>query len=221
MTIQHLLADAIPPLKVSDSVEHALGLLMELRAQHLPVVDGEGYLVGIVSEDQLLEAFNPGVDVGMLIGPEPISARPHHHVFEVTKLMLQHELSTLPVCDIQGRYRGLVQRSDIFDQFARMLSTQENGAILALEVDPGDYSLSTLVYVIEQNGAKILSVASERPDQAGGDIRVTLKLNVTDTARVRHVLEHHGYRVVASFSDVDTDTEIQERARAFMRYLEV
>jgi hypothetical protein len=50
---------------------------------------------------------------------------------------------------------------------------------------------------------------------------VTVKLNATDTARIRHVLEHHGYRVVASFSELEDDNDLQFRIQEFMRYLEV
>ena len=108
----------------------------------------------------------------------------------------------------------------MFDQFARMFSTQESGAIVAIEVSPRDYSLSQLVYTIEQNDVKILSIATEMPTVSTGSIRITLKLNVHDTARVRHMLEHHGYQVVASFSEED-DEELQYRVQEFMRYLEV
>lgn len=87
-------------------------------------------------------------------------------------------------------------------------------------MDPADYSLSRLVYTIEQNDVKILSVASESPDDQGM-VRVTLKLNVNDTARVRHVLEHEGYRVVASFSETDDEEDLKLRVQEFMRYLEV
>jgi len=52
-------------------------------------------------------------------------------------------------------------------------------------------------------------------------IAVTLKLNTTDTARVRHVLEHQGYRIVASFSEEEDDEEFRNRIQEFMRYLEV
>jgi len=65
----------------------------------------------------------------------------------------------------------------------------------------------------------VLAVASESPDQTSDKTRVTLKLNITDTTRVRHVIEHHGYRIVASFSE--DDAEMLERAQAFMRYLDV
>lgn len=222
MTIQTLISKAAPPLKPGDTAEHALGMLMELRVRHLPVVDDQGMLVGVISEDQLLDAAaGPDALVASLLGPQPVFANPDTHVFDVTKTMVEHDLTTLPIALSGGRYQGLVKRHDIFDRFARMLSTQEAGAILALEIDPRDYSLSQLVYTIEQNDVKILSIASEAPDEPGGQIRVTLKLNVKDTARVRHVLDYHGYHVVASFSDEVDDEELQFRIQEFMRYLEV
>lgn len=220
MTIEQLVSRTTPPLKPEDTVEHALGLLMELRVRHLPVVDDGGKLVGLISEDQLLDAFDPDMPVGLLLGPMPLSVHPGNHVFEVTKIMVDHDLTTLPVTDADGSYVGSVGRHDIFDQFARMFSTQETGAILALEIEPRDYSLAKLVHTIEQNDVKVLSVASE-PDPSAGTIRVTLKLNVTDAVRVRHMLEHYGYHVVAAFGESEDEDDLRQRIEEFMRYLEV
>jgi CBS domain-containing protein len=149
----------------------------------------------------------------------PVSVPPDAHIFEAARSMVEHNLSTIPVANTQGRYLGLIQRHDIFDKFAQMLSTQQSGAILALEVEPRDYALAKLVRLIEQNEGKVLAVASEEPDQSTGKIRVTLKLNVKDTSRIRHVLEHNGYHVVASFGE--QDEEIEELVEEFVRYLEV
>ncbi|MEX0601491.1 MAG: CBS domain-containing protein [Rhodothermales bacterium] len=221
MTIRDLISTSAPHLKPLDTAEHALGLLMELRVRHLPVVD-EGMLVGVISEDLLLEnASGPDANIESLLGREPVSAEPDTHLFDVTKTMVEHDLTTLPIAEADGTYVGLVKRHDIFNQFAKMLSTQESGAIVALEVNPRDYSLSKLVYTIEQNGVKILSIASEAPESETGQIRVTLKLNVKDATRVRHMLEHYGYHVVATFSDEAASEDIQARVQEFMRYLEV
>ena len=221
MNILDLISPTTPPLKPTDTVEHVLGLLMEFRVRHLPVVDDAGVLVGLISEDRLLDASGPGAALETLLGAEPISARPDAHVFDVTKVMIDHSLTALPVADENGRYLGLVRRHDIFEQFARMLSTHESGAILALEVAPRNHSLSRLVYIIEQNDVKVLSVATEPADADSGQIRVTLKLDVKDTTRIRHRVELEGYRVVAAFSDEDQDEELQFRIQEFMRYLEV
>jgi len=209
-----------PALHTTDSVGEALGALMEHHVRHLPVIDADRQLVGIMSEEALMTADTHDATIEKLVARQPIAVRPTDHVFDAARTMVRHGLSTVPVVEGANQYIGLIRRHDIFDTFAQMLSTQANGAILALEVDPRDYALGKLVHLIEQNGAKVLAVASETPGQSSaGKLRVTLKLNVEDTARLRHVLEHNGYDVVASFGD--DDDELLDRIEAFMHYLEV
>jgi len=219
MKVQDVISASTPVLRTDDTVEHALGLLMEHSVRHLPVVDENNRLTGILSEAQLMNAPSADAEIGQLLRARPVSIHPEAHIFDAARIMVEHDLTTLPVTREGLEYAGLIKRYDVFDRFAQMLATQEAGAILALEVDPRDYALAKLIHTIEQNGAKVLAVASESPDKASDKIRVTLKLNVTDTTRVRHVIEHHGYRVVAAFGE--EDEEMLERAQAFMRYLEV
>ncbi len=221
MTIETLISDVTPPLQPSDSVEHALGLMLELRVRHLPVISAEGRLLGLISENQLLDAMGPDAPIETLLGLEPVSATPETHIFDATKVIVDHNLTALPIAKEGGSYVGMVKRHNIFEQFARMLSTQESGAIIALEVDQRDYSLAQLAHTIEQNGVKILSTAAESPTSSDGKMKVTLKLNVSDTSRVRHILEHYGYHIVASFSEDHDDDDFKNRLQEFMRYLEV
>lgn len=210
---------AISTLEASDSVETALGRLMEHHINHLPVVDDAGDLIGVLSEGRLMDADGPDAEIDALLVGRPVSVPPDAHIFDAARTMVEHDLSTIPVADTDGHYYGLIQRHDIFDKFAQMLSTQQAGAILALEVEPRDYALAKLIHLIEQNDGKVLAVASEAPDQASGKLRVTLKLNVKDTSRIRHVLEHNGYHVVASFGE--DEEELEELVEEFVRYLEV
>lgn len=219
MKVRDAINPSTPALQASDSVEEALGLLMEHHVNHLPVVDEEGDLVGTLSEDRLMDADGPDAEIQSLLAARPVSVPPEAHIFEAARSMVEHNLSTIPVADTQGHYYGLIRRHDIFDKFAQMLSTQQSGAIVALEVEPRDYALAKLVHLIEQNEGKVLAVASEEPDTSTGKIRVTLKLNVKDTSRIRHVLEHNGYHVVASFGE--SEEEIEELVEEFVRYLEV
>ncbi len=210
---------ATPALQADDTVEDALGLLMEHHVGHLPVVTEDGTLAGLVSETRLMEADGPDTTVGDLVAVRPMHVAPEEHIFNAARTMVQHDLSVVPVATPKGRYLGLIRRHDIFDKFAQMLSTQQAGAIVALEVDARDYALAQLIHLIEQNDGKVLAVASESPEQSTDKIRVTLKLNVKDTARIRHVLEHNGYHVVASFGE--EEEELEELVEEFVRYLEV
>ncbi len=219
MKVRDAINADIPALEASDTVEEALGTLMDHHLPHLPVVDEEGDLAGVLSEERLMDAEGPDTPIGDLMVGRPVSVPPEAHIFEAARAMVDHDLGIIPVADQRGHYYGLVQRHDVFDTFAQMLSTQQSGAIVALEVDQRDYALGRLVRLIEQNEGKVLAVASEEPDQSTDKIRVTLKLNVRDTSRIRHVLEHNGYHVVASFGE--TEEEIEDLVEEFVRYLEV
>jgi len=221
MTVEALISSSTPPLHSTDTIEHALGLLMELRVRHLPVVSKGNKLEGILSEEQMLDADGPESEVSSLLGAEPIFVLPDAHVFEVTRVMLDSELTTIPVLDADNKYVGLVRRHDLFEWFARLLGTQEPGAILALEVDERDYVLSQIIYSIEQNDVKVLSLSTERSPLNGEQLNITLKLNTTDASRVRFILEHHGYKVIAAFGAEDDDEKLADRVQEFMRYLEV
>ncbi len=210
--------DAVRP---TTSIEDALGLLLDEPSGVLPVVDEAGVLAGVVTESVLLNALSADADVASVLAGRPISIAPDAHVFEATKIMVQHNLAALPIVDEGGHYMGFARRHDIFERFAQMLATQESGAVVSVEVPPRDYSLAKIVHTIEQNDVQIRSIVTELPDAADGDVRLTLKLNVVDAARVRHMLEHYGYHVAASYGEVEDQEDLQQRIDAFVRYLEV
>ena len=221
MTIETLISHSTPPLRPGDTVEYALGLLMEIKVRHLPVVSADGRLMGILSEEQLLDAENPGVKVESLIGVEPVFVSQNAHVFEATKVLMDYHLTTLAVVSEEGKYVGLVRRYELFDRFARMLATQESGAIVALEVAVRDAALSQIIYLFEQNDVRVLSLSTEKMDAEEETIAVTIKVNVRDVSRIKALLEHNGYKVVAAFGEDEDDEELFDRVQEFMRYLEV
>ncbi len=224
MTVQNILSPDLDPLATTDTVADALVHFAGSDVEHLPVVNADGRLVALISEVELEEQADPSLPLETLGGLGAISVGPDVHLFEAASLLAAHHLSVLPVADAEGRYVGLVERHSVFEHFAQMLSTGTPGAILILEVAPRDYSLGRLSYLIEQTEAKVLSVSTQTPDEAAFDpsvLRITLKLSVTDTSRVRYLLEQNGYRVVAAFNEDDTEEEFSHRLQEFMRYLEV
>ncbi len=209
------------PLSPSDTIEDALGMVLEDGCEILPVVGPDGILLGVVSEEVLLEADGPDATLASVLRGFPVSIAPDAHVFEATKLMVQHDLTALPIIDEGRRYLGFARRRDIFERYAQMLATQEAGAIVTIEMEPRDFSLAKLVHTIEQNDVRILSVVTEPPSESTESYVLTLKLNVQDASRVRHLLEHYGYHVIGSHGESETEEDLQDRVQAFMRYLDI
>lgn len=246
MTLATLATWTPTPLALAETVEAALGRVLDDPAGVLPVVDPVGRLAGVVTESDLLDAEGPEALVATVMRAMPLTIGPDAHVFEATKLLVRHGLEAVAVVDEDRHYLGFARRHDIFERFAQMLATQDPGAVVSVEVAPRDLALSQLVYAAEQNGVRVRAVvmephiASDRSTAGdlGGDdpgaaphelatlaeeslVRVTLKLDTTDAARVRAMFEHYGYRVVASYGEREDDEDLSERVQAFMRYLDV
>ncbi|NNF03918.1 MAG: CBS domain-containing protein [Rhodothermales bacterium] len=221
MTVAAFISTTTPPLRPEDTVEHALGLLLEMRVRHLPVVGSDHRILGIISEEQLLDASGPDATVSSLTSAEPVTVNRDAHVFDASKVIMDHELTTVPVVSDAGEYLGVLRRHELFDRFASLLATQEPGAILALEVDKRDVLLSQIIYLIEQNDVRVLSAATETRGMPDGTVGITLKLNVRDASRVRHILEHNGYHVVSAFGEDEDSEDLLNRVQEFLRYLEV
>jgi CBS domain-containing protein len=100
----------------SEPVTLAAELILRHRHTALPVVDGGGRLVGIVSEADILADPLAGRSghstVRTVMTPTPITLEVRATVGEARKLFTAHGLRTVPVVD-RGRLAGVVSRSDL------------------------------------------------------------------------------------------------------------
>lgn len=112
------------------SVESAADLLTEKSVTALPVVDGDGALVGMVSEGDLLwhrvptdptahlwrhlddtAARRPGV-VREVMSRHPVTATPDADVADIADMMLRHDIRSVPIVE-ERTVAGIVSRRDI------------------------------------------------------------------------------------------------------------
>jgi CBS domain-containing protein len=116
-------ADLMTPKPVVVSpdtlVRDVLATMTERRFRHMPVVDPQGRLVGLVSQHYLVRAHNPGESLSEL--DAPISELMLRNVDTVTaercaaeaaRHMLRTKRSCLPVVDAERKVIGILTEAD-------------------------------------------------------------------------------------------------------------
>jgi len=220
MIAKDLISDEIPPLKKTDSGAKALEWMQEFRVSHLPVVD-KGILLGIVSDTDILDLNSPKDAIGKLKIP---LLRPFvledHHAFEVLKLIATLDISIVPVVDESMKYDGVITFKNLMHAIAAMPFVNEPGAVLILEMNLIDYSLSQISQIIEGNGAKILSsYISSNVDS--NNIEVTIKINKEDLTPIIQTFNRYNYTVKASFHQSEFTEDLKNRFDSFMNYINI
>ncbi len=100
----------------STPVGEAARVLSENHITGAPVVAGEGEVVGIVSEIDILT--KRGTKVGDIMSPHVISVNEDTGIVEAARLLAGERIRRLPVLR-RGRLVGLLSRSDVLDFFTR------------------------------------------------------------------------------------------------------
>jgi acetoin utilization protein AcuB len=220
MLASELIDPMLPSLKPTDSVAQALDWMQEHRVGQLVLTDLGEYR-GVISEELLMDVANdeqPLSDVMRLF--EQTFVYEDQHLYEIIGLILQNRMEVVAVLTEEKEFSGTISTSELLKQFAQELGVQEAGAILILNMNERDYSLTEISRLVESNGVKIISsyfssAAYGMPDRS----RLTLKLNRREITSVISTLERFGYRIEAAFANAPVESIDQERLDSLLRFL--
>lgn len=156
--------------------------------RHLPVVDADGRLVGIMARADLelflSKAGSPGVlkrqhRVDQVMTREVVTVPPACPLEEAASLMVKHKIGSLPVVE-EGQLVGIITETDIFKQFAAVLGGGSESLRLTVQVPDIPGQLAELAGRIAQVSGNISSVVAYDADQPG---RINITLRVEGTSR--------------------------------------
>ncbi len=142
------------------------------------------------------------------------------HIYEVMRLLAEHQLTVIPVIDEEGDYMGMVSLEDVLNYFAKTAAFSESGSIVVLEFHARNYSLAEIARIVEAENAQILSTfVTSYPDSSLAE--VTLKINRSEIHTILKAFSRFGYEIKASYNEGEYLESLQENYDALMSYLSV
>ncbi len=215
-----LISNDLPTLSFEDSGEKALHLMNEYRVFHLPLVQRDDY-IALVSEDDLLDWDTPEEPLSLA---EFITFRPaiveNTHALEAMKIVKEFNLSVLPVVNEQNHYVGLITTEGLLGFVADNNAVKEPGAIIVLEMEQRNYTMSEIARICESNDVTILCSYVKSMNDNGMQT-VTIKTNKTDVQALIATFERYNYNVVNVFASEFFKENLQENFDMLMHYLNV
>jgi acetoin utilization protein AcuB len=201
-----------PPITITQdtSFQDALKLMQDHGFRRLPVVDGQGQLVGIISERDLLYASpSPATSLSMwelhyllsqlrisrLMTRDVVSTTPDTPIEDAAYLMARHKVGGLPVVDDRNQVVGVITETDLFKTFVQVYSWGEPGLRLTLKVPDRKGVLADLTKAIFEQDGDIVSVSTLQ-DEPRGDYRLVLKVQDVSQDQLVESIEALGDQVI-------------------------
>lgn len=219
MIASNLISHDIIPLRTSDTGSEALSMMSDFYIKHLPIVNNK-QLLGLVSEDDILNNDHEEAVGSYQLSMNRPYVKGNDHVYEVMKMMSDHQLSIIPVIDNDDNYLGLITQEELLRFFARCGSFTEPGSVIVLEVSKRDYSLAEIARIVESESAAILS-SFITTNLESTHVDVTIKVNRKEIQHIIATFQRFDYTIKLTFQEEDYLDSLKERYDSLIAYLNV
>ena len=180
-------------------VFEAFELMKSEGVQRLPVLDGDGNLVGIISEKNITSAaadkevsivefalLLSKIKVGDVMTKEVITVSVDDPLEMAARKMSDNDISILPVVDNNGKLVGVVSRSDLFRLLLELFGTRHYGIRVTFRIKDQKGVIAKLAIALEKIGANIVSIGNLDSDQ--GYSTIIMKINGVEESLIKDAL---------------------------------
>ncbi len=185
--------------KDDDSIYSVLETMEKEAIHHLPVLDADGMLVGVISEKDIITAVpdlssRPSLSkmaylisrlsVKDVMNSEVATIDLDATIESAAKEMFDKEISSLPVVDKDGVLEGLLTKSDIFSLLLELFGARHYGVRISLKVKDRPGTIASITEELAKRGIDIVSIGTIR-----GQGKCTLKVQGESVENLREIFK--------------------------------
>lgn len=190
------------------TLPEARRLLNTYHIRHLPVVDRDNKLIGIVSDRDLRSAYPSTVSsnqaktlvfeevermtVGDIMTTTCVALGPDSTLDDALLLFDREKIGGIPVLGEAGEVLGFFSLLDLIGAYRRLFGMAEKGSLLiGVEDDRRDNIVCELAALLEGKGMNLTRLIRLGDDRDGA--RIYLRLHGASYSEVAEVLEEKGF----------------------------
>ena len=186
-------------------------ILASKHFRHLPVVDAEGHLLGMVTDRDVRSAYPSSVASGkqyddevLKVGQSPVCEimswdvvflSPYATLDDALILLDRQRVGALPVVDDDRKVIGIFSIRDLIQAYTSLFGLGERGsALVGVKADGKPRPLTRIVHALEEHDIHFNRVVRKKDDGPGvSNETITIRVNTMNLRAVHQALEEAGF----------------------------
>ena len=124
LTVKDLMKAPTTVVRPNETLSHARNEMQRAGVHHLPVVDGAGVLLGLVSQRDIdramglmaaAEGLRQPLTIGDITSGEGLRATPELPAHEAASMLIETHTDGLPIVDAKGKLVGILTSTDLLE----------------------------------------------------------------------------------------------------------
>ncbi|MGG4548111.1 acetoin utilization AcuB family protein [Rossellomorea marisflavi] len=206
MIIEEIMKSNVETLRPDDSIETAIRLMREKKIKHIPIVDDEMKILGIISDRDVKDAapsilneqsadFTLKNPVRQIMQQQVITGHPLDFVEEVAALFYEHRISCLPIMKAD-KLVGIITETDLLYTLTQLTGANQPGSQIEVKVPHRAGILYEVAGIIRKHNANILSVLVYPDKQDEQQKVLVFRVQTMNPTRVIEEIKQEGYSVL-------------------------
>jgi acetoin utilization protein AcuB len=195
------------------SISEAREILQSHHFRHLPVVNQEGEILGMITDRDIRSAYPSTVlklsesqrelekvhvtPVAAIMSTDVVSLGRYSTLDDALLLLDRERVGALPVLDEQRRVIGVFSIRDLLRAYNQLFGVGEKGsALIALKADGAPRPLSRIIYILEENDIHFSRVVrTQGKEKVKGHETIYIRVNTFNIHAVHKALTQAGFDV--------------------------
>jgi len=206
MIIEEIMQTDVAVLSPTDTIADALNLIDKRKIRHIPIIDHDDHLAGLVTVANLRTAtpsiFHANEHPEDLKKPletimikDPISGHPLDFVEEAAGLFYEHKISCMPIIN-NKKLVGIVTETDLLRTMVELTGVHQPGSQIEIRVPNITGVLSDIATAIRKRKANILSILVH-PDKQDEQFKIlVIRVQLMNPTELISDLKQAGYQVL-------------------------
>ena len=178
MFVSKSMTQKVIAVRPETSVIEARDLLKQHQIRHLPVIDDDALLVGIITDRDIRSALPAAfydnaeaqpesdefaaIKVGDVMTTNPHTVSPEDTIEDALLQIQTMRVGAFPVVDREGRLQGLISVRDLLRAFITVLGIEEPGTLLGILVEDKLGQMKMIVDAITEENISFGSILVAR-----------------------------------------------------------
>ncbi|MCW1928545.1 acetoin utilization AcuB family protein [Bhargavaea beijingensis] len=206
MILEEIMNTEVVTLGPGHTIREARERMEDKKIRHLPIVDDQGEIIGIVSDRDLKEAIPSSLigkqDLSVYDTPlseimtqDPLVGHPLDFVEEAAVIFYEHGIGCLPVVTA-GKVVGIITETDLLYRYIELTGASKPGSQIEVRVPDVAGVLFGVSKVFYDHNANVLSVLVY-PDKERLDHKIlVIRVKTMNPLEIIEELRKEGYDVL-------------------------
>ncbi|MFD1019063.1 acetoin utilization AcuB family protein [Thalassobacillus hwangdonensis] len=206
MIVEEIMKTEVITLSPTDTIERALTLLNENHIRHLPIVDKDHCVIGIVSDRDVRDASpstfdddpNPAElknEIRSIMTSPVITVHPLDFVEEVAGIFYEHEIACVPVTK-EDRLVGIITEKDMLYTLIQLTGTNVQSSQIEVKVINKPGILPQVSQVLGKRKVNISSVLIYPYKEDANYKIIVFRVQTMNPMPIINDLKEAGYEVL-------------------------